>query len=411
MPCNKSVAALSSSRRSYTNSKKLEVVELAKHKGNRAAGREHGVHERQVREWRLREDDLKKQKTTAKAAGRGQRCRWPDLEKNMASWITAQQDAGRTGSTVAIRLKASVMAKEMGHRDFTSSPSWCFRFLKRNNLSIRARTDVGQKLPDGWEEKMPRKKNWRKGLHLKAAAVARRILKASEMAKALEEKEAELKPTLQKLMISSGSQTKVNLKEMSQEANREQVKGMPRFGIELVHLSNPEGLGVDEDLPLPGLHGPSPPPAQVSPDRERALRTQRVKQPRVASGSPVSLEDPNLCHGHNGEVVHRAEKRKRCNTDSGLPGVSADHSRKRQKVKLKSDSGQVGQLLAVSLKEEELSRSMLALDTSLIQARCSLQAAFTKVQQLLLAKQQVVTEINCLRARRVDESSLGNTVF
>ncbi|XP_046906538.1 zinc finger protein 106-like isoform X3 [Hypomesus transpacificus] len=358
MPCNKSVAALSSSRRSYTNSKKLEVVELAKHKGNRAAGREHGVHERQVREWRLREDDLKKQKTTAKAAGRGQRCRWPDLEKNMASWITAQQDAGRTGST------------------------------------------------------MPRKKNWRKGLHLKAAAVARRILKASEMAKALEEKEAELKPTLQKLMISSGSQTKVNLKEMSQEANREQVKGMPRFGIELVHLSNPEGLGVDEDLPLPGLHGPSPPPAQVSPDRERALRTQRVKQPRVASGSPVSLEDPNLCHGHNGEVVHRAEKRKRCNTDSGLPGVSADHSRKRQKVKLKSaDSGQVGQLLAVSLKEEELSRSMLALDTSLIQARCSLQAAFTKVQQLLLAKQQVVTEINCLRARRVDESSLGNTVF
>ena len=112
------------------------------------------VHERQVREWRLREDDLKKQKTTAKAAGRGQRCRWPDLEKNMASWITAQQDAGRTGSTVAIRLKASVMAKEMGHRDFTSSPSWCFRFLKRNNLSIRARTDVGQKLPDGWEEKV-----------------------------------------------------------------------------------------------------------------------------------------------------------------------------------------------------------------------------------------------------------------
>ncbi|XP_046906548.1 uncharacterized protein LOC124488096 isoform X2 [Hypomesus transpacificus] len=256
---------------------------------------------------------------------------------------------------------------------------------------------------------MPKKKRSRRGLNLKVAAVARRILKASEMAKALEEKEAELKPTLQKLMISSDSQTKVNLKEMSQEANREEVKGMPRFGIELVHLSNPEGLGVDEDLPLPGLHGPSPPPARVSPDRERALRAQRVEQPRVVSGSPVSLEDPNLCHGHNGEVVHRAEKKKRCNTDSGLPGVSADHSGKRQKVKLKND--QVGQLLAVSLKEEELSQSMLALDTSLNQAQSSLQAAFIKVQQLLVTKQQVVTEINCLRARRVEESSLGNTVF
>ncbi|XP_046906545.1 uncharacterized protein LOC124488095 isoform X2 [Hypomesus transpacificus] len=257
---------------------------------------------------------------------------------------------------------------------------------------------------------MPKKKKrLHRWLNLKAAAVTSRILKASEMAKALEEKEAELKPTLQKLMSSSGSQTKVNLKEMSQEANREKVKGMPRFGIELVHLSNPEGLGVDEDLPLPGLHGPSPPPAQVSPDRERALRAQRVEQPRVASGSPVSLEEPNLCHGHNGEVVHRAEKKKRCNTDSGLPGVSADHSGKRRKVKLKSD--QVGQLLAVSLKEEELSQSMLALDTSLNQAQSSLQAAFIKVQQLLVTKQQMITEINCLRARRVEESSLGNTVF
>ncbi|XP_062342889.1 uncharacterized protein LOC134040805 isoform X2 [Osmerus eperlanus] len=247
---------------------------------------------------------------------------------------------------------------------------------------------------------MPRKKRCRRGLNLKAAALARRILKASEMAKGLEDKEAELKPTPQKLMISSGSQTKVNWKDMSQEANREKVNGMPR-------------LGVDEDLPLPGHHGPSPPPAQVSPDRQRVLRAQRVEQPRVALGSPVSLQaDPSLYHGHNGEVVHRAEKRKRCNTDSGLPGVSADHSGKRQKGKLKSaDSGQVGQLLAVSLKEEELSQSMLALDTSLNQAQSSLQAAFTKVQQLLLAKQQVITEINCLRARRVEESSLGSTVF
>ena len=87
--------------------------------------------------------------------------------------------------------------------------------------------------------------------------------------------------------------------------------------MELVHLSNPEGLGVEEDLPLPGLHSPSPPPAQVSPDRQRALRAQRVEQPRVVSGSPVSL-DPSLYHAHNGEVVQRAEKRKRCNTVSRM---------------------------------------------------------------------------------------------
>ena len=58
-----------------------------------------------------------------------------------------------------------------------------------------------------------------------------------------------------------------------------------------------------------------------------------------------------------------------------------------------ADSGQVDQLLAVSLKEEELSRSMLAVDVSLIQARSALQAAYTEVQRLLLVKQQVRTNL------------------
>ena len=58
-----------------------------------------------------------------------------------------------------------------------------------------------------------------------------------------------------------------------------------------------------------------------------------------------------------------------------------------------ADSDQVDQLLAVSLKEEELSRSMLAVDSSLIQARSALQAAYTEVQRLLLVQQQVRTNL------------------
>lgn len=47
------------------------------------------------------------------------------------------------------------------------------------------------------------------------------------------------------------------------------------------------------------------------------------------------------------------------------------------------------QLLAVSLREEELSHSLQDLDTSLVQARNALQAAYTEVHRLLLLKQQV----------------------
>ncbi|XP_046905738.1 zinc finger protein 106 isoform X2 [Hypomesus transpacificus] len=235
-----------------------------------------------------------------------------------------------------------------------------------------------------------------------------RIRNANESWKGRAEKEAALKPTMQKLLSSSGSQRKVNCK-MYQEAtrkNQETVKGIPRFCIELVHhLSNSEGLTVDEEIPLSRHYDLSPPPAQTSPDGEGESGAQRVEQPSVASGFPVSLKaESSWGHGDDGVVVHRA--RKRCNTvgrmDSELPGVSADHSAKRQKGKLRKDSGQVDQLLAVSLKEEELSRSMLAVDVSLIQARSALQAAYTEVQRLLLVKQQVIGEVSGLRARRIE---------
>lgn len=50
-------------------------------------------------------------------------------------------------------------------------------------------------------------------------------------------------------------------------------------------------------------------------------------------------------------------------------------------------------LLAVSLREDELSNSMHELDKSLIQARNALQAAYAEVQRLLLLKQQVLSAI------------------
>lgn len=49
------------------------------------------------------------------------------------------------------------------------------------------------------------------------------------------------------------------------------------------------------------------------------------------------------------------------------------------------------QLLAVSLREEELNSSLQAVDNSLIQARAALQAAYLEVQRLIMVKQQVIT--------------------
>lgn len=51
------------------------------------------------------------------------------------------------------------------------------------------------------------------------------------------------------------------------------------------------------------------------------------------------------------------------------------------------------QLLAVSLREEQLSNSLQDVDNSLIQARNDLQAAYAEVQRLMLLRHQVPTPL------------------
>lgn len=53
------------------------------------------------------------------------------------------------------------------------------------------------------------------------------------------------------------------------------------------------------------------------------------------------------------------------------------------------ERSQLDELLAVSLREEELNSSLQAVDNSLIEARAALQAAYMEVQRLLMVKQQV----------------------
>uniref|UniRef100_A0A1A8GLN8 Zinc finger protein 106 homolog n=1 Tax=Nothobranchius korthausae TaxID=1143690 RepID=A0A1A8GLN8_9TELE len=66
------------------------------------------------------------------------------------------------------------------------------------------------------------------------------------------------------------------------------------------------------------------------------------------------------------------------------------------------DPSQMDQLLAVSLREDELSCSLQDLDKSLIQARTALQAAYAEVQKLLLLKEQMTSEVNSLRTKRIE---------
>ncbi|XP_017276655.1 telomere-associated protein RIF1 isoform X1 [Kryptolebias marmoratus] len=140
-------------RSSYDAAFKLKAIDLAAQEGNRAAARKLGVNESMVRCWRRQREELIECQKTRKAF-RGQKSRWSELEDVLEDWVYTQRAGGRGVSTVQIRLKAKSIACQMNIDNFNGGPSWCFRFMRRKNLSIRARTTLCQQLPPDYQEKV-----------------------------------------------------------------------------------------------------------------------------------------------------------------------------------------------------------------------------------------------------------------
>ena len=144
-------------RKAYTVGYKLEVIEYAKQHGNRAAERHFGPPptEKIIREWRKQEEELKKTKNR-KHGLRYKEAKFPQLEEIMKTWVDDHRNNGYSVSTKMIMEEAKRLAAERNipANEFTGSSSWCYRFMKRNNLSMRVKTRIAQKLPAEYKDKV-----------------------------------------------------------------------------------------------------------------------------------------------------------------------------------------------------------------------------------------------------------------
>lgn len=254
---------------------------------------------------------------------------------------------------------------------------------------------------------------------------ARRIRNVSESRRAEGNRETGRKATLQKLLSSKDSKSKVNWREMYQEVIRkkqEEGKGMPRFGIEFVNpQSDQEGSTQVEDFPLSEgfqweLELPDDPPPHSTTDNDSLAERQAdsmVQEPSEQPGATPGYDssvpntaagsvkvEPSLDTDSDGHLGGNCNAKKKHKADDDIGNMGPSGKKKRKK-KSNKDQDQMDQLLAVSLREEELSHSLEDVDSSLIQARNALQAAYTEVQRLLLLKQQFTAEVNNLRAKRI----------
>lgn len=133
------------------------------------------------------------------------------------------------------------------------------------------------------------------------------------------------------------------------------------------------------------------------------------KQPDMLTSATVKAlqrSDSVLGDSSSGTELYDGQgtgKRRRAAGDVPSAETSClEHNSKRRKVKSKKERLQIDQLLTVSLREDELSRSLLTVDTSLIQARATLEAAYMEVQRLMVVKQQITGEMSTLRNKRIE---------
>lgn len=112
--------------------------------------------------------------------------------------------------------------------------------------------------------------------------------------------------------------------------------------------------------------------------------------------------DSSCTSGTEQNDGHNIRKKRRATGDGSSPELpSLERKNKRRKIKGKKERSQVDQLLNISLREEELSKSLQCMDNNLLQARAALQTAYVEVQRLLMLKQQITMEMSALRTHRI----------
>ncbi|NXD22667.1 ZN106 protein, partial [Spelaeornis formosus] len=144
-------------------------------------------------------------------------------------------------------------------------------------------------------------------------------------------------------------------------------------------------------------------------EKQNVLESSEENRP-ASNGSSVlavsntvdAATDSSYTSGTEQNDSQGIGKKRRATGEGSSPEIpSLERKNKRRKIKGKRERSQVDQLLAISLREEELSKSLQSVDSSLVQARAALQAAYVEVQRFLVLKQQITMEMSTLRSQRI----------
>uniref|UniRef100_A0A0N5BCA4 DDE-1 domain-containing protein n=1 Tax=Strongyloides papillosus TaxID=174720 RepID=A0A0N5BCA4_STREA len=122
-------------RKSYTANEKRAAIKHAEVYGTASAANKFEVNQRMIQKWVQMKEKLENCDRN-KRAFRGKPAQYPDVEEKIKAW------------------EESCTKAAANHPNFVASSQWCQNFLRRNDLSLRRRTSVGQPLPENHLEKI-----------------------------------------------------------------------------------------------------------------------------------------------------------------------------------------------------------------------------------------------------------------
>ena len=100
-----------------------------------------------VREWRNKENKMLTIESQSLKKMRMVLTPYDDLVKKLTEWVLYLRNNGLMVTRTNIRHQAFQTVKERGQSGFKASAGWCTRYMRRNNLILRQKTHIAQKLP------------------------------------------------------------------------------------------------------------------------------------------------------------------------------------------------------------------------------------------------------------------------
>jgi hypothetical protein len=161
MESTSTVASDGCSKRKAISAKyKLEAVRFAEQTSNTAAAKKFSVDRKQIQRWRKMKSTLETVIATGnpqsqRVPGGGRKEVYSELNHKVRQWIFERRAERQCVSRRLIRLEALKIAKVCsGCEEFSASLGWLEKFLRRNNLTLRATTTTCQRPPADYVEKI-----------------------------------------------------------------------------------------------------------------------------------------------------------------------------------------------------------------------------------------------------------------